>query len=290
MRSVTVDLDGPVHYADFGGDGPPIVLVHGLGGSHVNWMRVGAALAELGRVVALDLAGFGRTPPDRRAPSVVANRVLLDRFLAEVVGAPALLVGNSMGGVVALLEAARRPRRVRGLVLVDPALPPTADGRPDPRFALRGLLMLAPVVGDVIQRARVERTSPEERVGEILRLVCTDPARIPSDVVEAHVALVRDRDLMPWSVGAHLEAARSLVLPLTPPVFARTVATVHVPTLLVHGVEDRLVPVASARRLAGWRQDWGYAELPDVGHTPMLETPDAFLESMRPFAEATAAR
>ncbi len=283
---MTVDLDGPVHYADFGGDGAPIVLVHGLGGSSVNWVRVGAALAESGRVLALDLAGFGRTPPDRRAPSVTANRALLDRFIAEVAGGRALLVGNSMGGVVSLLEAARRPRRVSGLVLVDPALPPMSSGRPDPRFVLRGLLMVSPIVGDVISRARAERTSPEERVGEILSLVCADPTRVPPDVVDAHVALVRDRDLMPWSVSAHLEAARSLMLPLTPPLFTRTVATVHVPTMLVHGAEDRLVPVTSARRLAGWRPDWDYAELPDVGHVPMLETPDAFLGAVRPFLRA----
>ena len=50
MRSRTIDLDGPVHYADFGGTGPTLVLVHGLGGSHVNWMAVGPALAhEIGR-------------------------------------------------------------------------------------------------------------------------------------------------------------------------------------------------------------------------------------------------
>ena len=77
MRSRTVDLGGPVHFADFGGSGPTMVLVHGLGGSHLNWLAVGPALAARARVLAPDLAGFGRTPlaasnPDReldgRAP------------------------------------------------------------------------------------------------------------------------------------------------------------------------------------------------------------------------------
>jgi pimeloyl-ACP methyl ester carboxylesterase len=59
MQSVTVDLDGPYHYADYGGDGPPMVLLHGIGGSHINWMLVAPKLAERFHVYALDLIGFG---------------------------------------------------------------------------------------------------------------------------------------------------------------------------------------------------------------------------------------
>jgi len=106
MRSYTIDLDGPIHYADFGGTGPTLVLVHGLGGSYVNWLAVAPALARSGRVLALDLAGFGRTPLGERSAGVHANRVLLDRFLETVAPGPAILVGNSMGGLVAMMEAA----------------------------------------------------------------------------------------------------------------------------------------------------------------------------------------
>src|SRR6185369_5850332 len=81
MPSHIVDLGGPVHYADFGDDGPPIVCIHGLSGSHVNWLAVGPALARSGRVLAPDLAGFGLTPPSGRSSSVEANRALLDQFL-----------------------------------------------------------------------------------------------------------------------------------------------------------------------------------------------------------------
>jgi pimeloyl-ACP methyl ester carboxylesterase len=58
-----------------------MVLVHGLGGSHVNWMRVGPLLAERARVLAPDMAGFGMTPPAGRGTSVQANARLLDRFV-----------------------------------------------------------------------------------------------------------------------------------------------------------------------------------------------------------------
>src|SRR5712692_7938224 len=98
MRSRTVDLDGPLHFADFGGSGPTMVLVHGLGGSHVNWMAVGPALAARARVLAPDLAGFGRTPLAGRSAHLRANQGLLDRFLDAVADGPAVLVGNSMGG------------------------------------------------------------------------------------------------------------------------------------------------------------------------------------------------
>src|SRR5207249_2847631 len=118
MRSRTIDLDGPIHYADFGGTGPTLVLVHGLGGSHVNWLAVAPVLARRARVLAVDLAGFGRTPLGERSADVHANRVLLDRFLDAVAAGPAVLVGNSMGGLVAMMEAALAPERVAGLVLV----------------------------------------------------------------------------------------------------------------------------------------------------------------------------
>src|SRR5436853_80543 len=59
MRSRTIDLDGPVHFADFGGRGPTMVLVHGLGGSHANWAAVGPALAERARVAAHAIPGVG---------------------------------------------------------------------------------------------------------------------------------------------------------------------------------------------------------------------------------------
>ena len=88
MRSLTADLDGPVHYVDFGGTGRPIVLVHGLGGSHLNWLPVGERLAAHGRVLAIDLAGHGRTPSLGRTATVGANTRLLGRFLAVVAGRP----------------------------------------------------------------------------------------------------------------------------------------------------------------------------------------------------------
>src|SRR5215472_1377088 len=122
VASRHADLDGPVHYLDLGGDGPPLVGVHGLGGSALNWIAVGEGLAAHHRVLALDLRGFGETPLGA-GTRLRDNVRLLDLFLREVVGRPATLVGNSMGGLLSVRQAAEHPDTVCNLVLVDPALP-----------------------------------------------------------------------------------------------------------------------------------------------------------------------
>src|ERR1700754_1853059 len=113
-RSAWAELDGPTHYVDFGGldDGPLVVCVHGLGGSYTNWVALAPFLTDRARVVALDLAGHGRTLPDARRTDVRSNQLLLHRFLTEVVTGPVVLVGNSMGGLISLMQASTRPATV----------------------------------------------------------------------------------------------------------------------------------------------------------------------------------
>src|SRR3954453_13342756 len=124
-ESRVVDLDGPVHYVDFGGpaSGPAVVLVHGLGGSHLNWDLLAPLLTEHARVWALDLPGFGLSEPEHRLATVHNNVKVLDRFIREIAGAPVVLVGNSMGGMISILQTAQQPETVSRLVLVDPAVP-----------------------------------------------------------------------------------------------------------------------------------------------------------------------
>ncbi|RPI22506.1 MAG: alpha/beta fold hydrolase, partial [Actinobacteria bacterium] len=72
-----IDLDGPVHIADHGGEGRLVIFVHGLEGSHLNWMAVAPAVAEHHRVIAPDLWGFGLTPPGPKGCGVEANADLV---------------------------------------------------------------------------------------------------------------------------------------------------------------------------------------------------------------------
>src|SRR5438067_11561705 len=87
-RSRWIDLDGPLHYLDYGGpaDGPLVVAVHGLGGSAVNWSAVAPLLTHRCRVLAPDLAGHGLTRSLGRGTRVAANRALLHRFVDAVAG------------------------------------------------------------------------------------------------------------------------------------------------------------------------------------------------------------
>ena len=133
-----VDVGGPVHYRAWEGPGDAtFVLVHGLGGSLVNWALVAPDLARRGQVVALDLAGFGLTPLGTRGSDLAANQRLVDGFLRALDLSPVILIGNSMGGMLSLLQAARAPETVRSLVLVDAAFPRTnrVTSQFDPRVA-----------------------------------------------------------------------------------------------------------------------------------------------------------
>ncbi|MGY1823774.1 alpha/beta fold hydrolase [Geodermatophilus sp. SYSU D00079] len=275
-RSLTADLDGPVHHVDFGGrdDGPTLVLVHGLGGSHLNWDLLAPLLTPHGRVHALDLPGFGRSEPGGRTTRVRDNVAVLDRFIRDVTGAPVVLVGNSMGGMISLLEAARAPARVSGLVLVDPAVP-GPRGRLDPAVARDFLVYALPGVGERYLAARHRRRGARGTVTDMLELCGVDPATLPPRLVDRSAALIEERQDVAGMDRAFLTAARSLLLLLADPrLVRRAMADVDVPVLLVHGDRDRLVPVSAARDAARRHPDWTYVELADVGHVPQLQCPE----------------
>lgn len=284
MEPRTVDLDGPVHYADFGGAGRPIVLVHGLGGSHLNWASVAPRLASHGRVLAIDLAGHGRTRVLGRTATVGANRRLLGRFLAEVAREPAVLIGNSMGGYLSIAEAAAEPARVAGLVLVDPALPQVPGARFNLRTAAVFAGLLLPGVGWGMMQRRRHR-GPARNVRDTLALCCVDPGRVDPAVIAAQIALSEERTAFGAEVGrSFLEAARSLTAVLVRRgAYYAMVGTVRAPALIVQGDRDRLVHVEAARALAAARPDWPLEVLDDVGHVPQLEVPDRFLAVVEPW-------
>jgi len=275
VESKHADLEGPVHYLDFGGDGPPLVCVHGLAGSALNWMAVGPALARDHRVLALDLRGFGRTPlgAGTRLPD---NRRLLDLFLREVAGGPATVVGSSMGGLLAVLQAAASPETVCSLVLVDPALPWRGRRPFDlPMFAFFAAL-LPPVAGEATLAWGGRRWGAERIVAGVLEACCSDRGRVPEDMVRALVDQETERLASPRSHRALAQGARSLLWTLARRGLMRTYRQVSAPVLVVHGERDRLIPAAYSVA-AGQRFGWRVEVLPGVGHVPMMECPDDFL-------------
>jgi pimeloyl-ACP methyl ester carboxylesterase len=274
-----VDVMGPLHLVDHGGDGPPMLLIHGLGGSVDNWMRVGAELTRGHRVYAVDLPGFGRSPPAGRKTTVDGYVDLVAALLRQRVREPAVLVGNSMGGLVSLLTASRHPDLVRGLVLVNPALPSYDRAPIDPVVRAVFTIYAIPGVGELYFRKVARRASARASVRYFFELCGLDVDALPAEVLDAHHALHRYRRDLPWTDVTFLAAARSILkLVLRRPRFEEHLRRVRAPTLLMHGARDRLVSVINARAVARRREDFSFAELPTQGHTPMLEAPGEFVE------------
>lgn len=274
VRSHWVDLDGPTHWVDLPGDpsATPVVAVHGLGGSHANWLAVAPLLAPAHHVYALDLAGHGRTRPDHRDTGVVANQRLLDRFLREVVGRPVVLMGNSMGGLISIAQAARRPDTVAELVLVAPALP-MPRMVPGPAAVAAVAAVAVPRVGPSLVRRR--RSAPvQEQVEQLLDLCCVDAGRVPADTREQMVALAEERQQYEGVEDALVRSSQSVVRALLDRTgYASALDAVRAPVLVLHGEQDRLVPVEASRRVVAARPSWQLRTRPDLGHVPQLEDP-----------------
>ncbi|MDQ1536895.1 MAG: hypothetical protein QOE58_1288 [Actinomycetota bacterium] len=274
--SLWVDLGVPVHYVDHGGPpgGPLLVMVHGLGGSLVNWAALAPLLTDTCRVLAVDLIGFGHSQAGTHPTTIDANQQMLQGFLTEVAGEPVILVGNSMGGVIAMLQTSLHPESVRGAVLIDPALPVKVSSRPDPLVAASFGMYAVPRLGLAMLRARRRVRTPEQLAMDVLRLCCVDPTRVPADVLEQHLEVARARRGY-VDIDAHfLGAARSLMSMLARrSAYLVTMRAIRVPVLLLHGEKDRLVPIEAARAAAAANPTWQFEMVEDVGHVPQLEVP-----------------
>jgi pimeloyl-ACP methyl ester carboxylesterase len=280
-----VDVNGPVHYREWSGPGggPVFVCVHGLGGSMLNWTPVAPGLARRGRVVALDLAGFGFTPLQGRSAGVPAQRRLLREFMARLELPPAILVGNSMGGMVSMLHAARNPETVSALVLVDAAFPRgrVRASQFSPRTAALFAAYSVSLIGERVARWRQRRLGPEGLIRETLRLCSPHPERIDRQLVAALIEQARLRLEFDYATPAFLEAARAILMAnVIPTKYRSLVLAIRQPALVLHGDGDRLVPVGGAVETARAHPNWTLEILKDVGHIPQMEVPDRWLEAV----------
>ncbi len=275
----TLDIEGPLAYREW--EGPPettFVLLHGLGGSHLSWIQAAPGLAGLGRVLAPDLPGFGRSPRDGRATRLMDQRRWLSRFLDEAVTGPVVLAGNSMGGVVALLEAALEPDRVAGVVLTSSVFPMSGGPIPNPLVLGAFAAYDVPKLGEVVVKTRSAAFDPETFVRVGLRILTGDPDSIPDDVIEANAELVADLRADPEAPGAFLEAARSISAYVRSPTAGRrAMSNVRSPVLVIHGRKDRFVPVAYAEVALVTYPAWRGRLLAGVGHVPQMEAPARWL-------------
>jgi pimeloyl-ACP methyl ester carboxylesterase len=263
--------------------------VHGLGGASTNWTDYAALLATRLDGEALDLPGFGESGPAvaRGGYTVQAAARAVIAYLERRGAGPVHLVGNSMGGVATLLVAASRPDLVRTLTLISPAMPWLRPRRSSD-FAMP--LLLLPGIGRYAQH-RLDALPPEQRAAGLIRICFADPAVVPRNRVDEAIAEMARRKEQPWSTDAFTASLRALArsyLVLGPRSLWNVAGLVRAPTLVVWGVEDKLVPVELAARTAASVPGSRLLVLPDVGHVAQLEAPETTARATLALIEDTA--
>jgi pimeloyl-ACP methyl ester carboxylesterase len=276
-ESKFLDLYGLRLHLRMAGQGEPVMLLlHGFAASTFTWHTVFDRLAEIGTVIAIDRPGFGLTTRaakgDRHGPNPFDHEAqadllvaLLDRLGIE----RAVLIGHSAGGTVAALAALRHPSRFSGLALVAPAiylnLPPPLWLKPWLKH--RPVRWLVPLVTHTL--ARLD--------GPILRRAWHDPARITP---ETRAAYSDPFHLRGWD-DAMLELARAN----RPLDLSSHLNELTQPTLVMTGDDDRIVPTPHSLRLAAELPRAELVVIPDCGHIPQEEQPEAFLRAIERFID-----
>ncbi|HUY46103.1 MAG TPA: alpha/beta hydrolase [Streptosporangiaceae bacterium] len=289
-QSRWANLDGPVHYVDYGGpdSGPLLVLVHGLGGSLVSWAAIAPALARTTRVLAIDLAGFGRTRGSGLSASLPANRDLLQRFLTQVAGRPAVLVGHSMGGTIAVMQASENPETVSGLVLISPVVPWVRDELE--RRLGSAIATVSQTIRPADPPGRRRPGAPEQTARAATHLSSAHQSRISARLISQYFAVARERG---WGQSPRTElitAGRSLTWTLLHRrQFAVMLSGVQTPVLWLHGDRDPLIPVGVARDAVTGKPTWSFQAARDIGHEPHREAPAWTAERIEAWLNAGAA-
>lgn len=254
---------------------PTAVYLHGLGGSSTNWTDLGAQLAPWAYGVAPDLAGFGFSEPERDFDfRLTAHAELVARYVEGLQAGPVHLLGNSMGGAIAVLLAGGRPELVRTLTLVSPAVP---DLRPSPRRLSDPRLAIAflPVVGKRARRQLVEMT-PSERVQQVIDLCYADPARMPPHRLEEMAQELEQRMGFRWALPALNKSTLGIFRDWAgrgPRSIWHALGQVQASTLVVWGVNDRVISARKAARTVRSLRDGRLLMLRDTGHVAQMEQP-----------------
>ncbi|MEO8888039.1 MAG: alpha/beta hydrolase [Jatrophihabitantaceae bacterium] len=270
----------------------PALLVHGLGGSTLDWTDFAQLLQPKLDVELIDLAGHGRSGP------AVARNYALRSHARTVIGylqqsgrGPVHLVGNSMGGAICILVAIARPDLVRTLTLISPAVPDVRlrvhPLKHDPRMAF----VVVPGVGTLAMR-KMSKVAVQSRVRGTIDLVFADSSRFPKRRFDELVEQTRSRAEQPWASEAFIRSMRGLARTqlLQGRSMWAAMRTIQAPTLVLWGDTDRLVAPDLAGFLAAAIPDSRQLVLEDIGHTAMMEDPVTSARAFLGLLEDVAAR
>jgi pimeloyl-ACP methyl ester carboxylesterase len=271
-RSAWLDIDWPAHQRWVEvhgrplnvielGDGPPLLLVHGLSGCWQNWLENIPHLAPTHRVIVPDLPGFGASPMPREEISIAGYARCLDALCGTLGINAAGVVGNSMGGFIATELAIASPQRVERLMLVSAAGISAEQLRRHPVMAgARAVALTAAWAASrhetFARRAGLRRLA--------LSLVVRHPHRLGAPI--AH-------ELMEGSGKPGFLPAMEAIM--RHPIRAR-LPEIACPTTIVWGANDRIIPVRDADVFERLIPNARKVVLPDTGHVPMLERPERF--------------
>jgi len=254
-----IDVNGiDVHYWDEG-RGDVLILVHGFSSSVYTWRLNIDALSEEFRVVALDLPGFGYSDKPEDFDYTLEG---YSRFLVEFMNImdidTATLAGNSMGGGVVLTTALLFPERIDKLILVDSMGYPE---REDEEVFLPFLLMGVPVAGEVLMSLNFRCVVEESMKGGVYY----DNSFVTDEMVDYYYNAFRSEN----GQKAPLWVMRNLMD--TPPIGSERISEVSMPTLIIWGEEDILIPVEHASLFENDIPDSRLVVIAEAGHLPHEE-------------------
>jgi pimeloyl-ACP methyl ester carboxylesterase len=257
-------------YLDSGGEGEPLVLVHGFGGDKTNWTALCRHLRGRYRIIVPDLPGFGESDSPINARYRVQDHVeRLRGFLHDLGVSRPHLGGNSMGGYTVALYGAQHPDEVASLWLINSA----------GIFSAKPSELLAAVQANGPNPLLPQ--TPAQFV-ELLRFAMARPPYIPGFVLDlmarramAFIALREQQFIDILEHSPHLETV---------------MAAIQIPTHILWGDQDRLVDVDCVRVLGELLPNCSSTVLPGVGHVPMLEAPAESAQDYLAFRECLATR
>ena len=270
------------------GSAEPALFVHGLGGNATNWTDLMALLRDRVDGVAVDLPGFGWSPPPRDGDFALRRSAatLADLVESRFDGRPVHLFGNSMGGAISVQLAARYPHLVRTLTLVSPALPKVGVRRTNVHLPV----IAAPGLGTTLMK-RYLTVDAATRAKATIDICFADPASVPVDRMNEAVAEVRRRDALPYVGDAFVQSLRGLLatyLDRSDERPWRLAEGISCPTLLVYGRADKLVDPIHAHTKAF--PDVRVLVLPHAGHVSQIEQPVLVADAWRDLLRAGATR
>ncbi len=242
------------------GAGPPVLLLHGFGANLHTWSRVRKSLAEHNEVIAVDLKGFGDSdkPADGRY-SLLDQAELIEGLIDHLRLTDVTLIGHSMGGGVALMTAlrlaSRQPNPLTRFVLID---------SPAYRQAMPGFIaaLRLPALGWLITRLLPAAFQTKR----VIKTAYHPDTPVPDDLVEAYARSLR----LPGAKSALIAAARH-ILPDNIDELTPQYANLDLPALLIHGRQDRVVPLWVSQRLVKQLPAASLRVIEHCGHCPQEE-------------------